>query len=158
VAAAAMLLVAVGVTLWALGLQNKYDDQTREINAQSTEISVIRTNSNASAYTLTATKDGPAGAGGTLYYSPKDQQAVLVLKDMPVITDTSVYQIWFINGSNAPTPGVYFKPNADGTITLPMTPSINSFSVVALTQEKAGGATTPTMPILLAGTVGVASG
>jgi anti-sigma-K factor RskA len=158
VAAAAMLIVAVGVTLWALAVQNKYDDQSREMRAQSTEIAQIRTNSNASAFTITATGDGPAQAGGTLFYSPKDQQAVLVLANLPAAKANSVYQLWYIKGSSAPAPGATFKPNADGSLVFKTNASINSFDVVALTEEPAGGSTTPTMPILMTGTVGPAAG
>ena len=157
-AVAALIIVAAGITLWALSIQNKYDDQSREVAAQSTEIAMIRATSNASAYTLTATGDLQANAAGTLFYSSKDQQAALMLSGMPAITDNSVYQIWYIKGSSAPAPGATFQPNADGTKTMPLTPSLALFDSVAVTHEKAGGSTTPTMPILLTGTASGAAG
>lgn len=157
-AAAAMLVVAVGLALWALALQNKMDDQTREMHAQSTEIAQIRTNANASAYTLTATGDGPSQAGGTFFYSQKDQRAVLVLDKMPELSGNSVYQLWYISGSSAPSPGATFKPSANGPLLLQTTPGIPSFDVVALTKEPEGGSKAPTTPVLMTGTTKGAAG
>lgn len=150
-AAAALLVIAVGGVLWALALQNKIDNQNREMRAQSTEIAQIRANANASAYTLAATGNGPAQAKGMLYYSQKDQQAVLVLNQLPMPSNNSVYQLWYISGSNAPSPGATFKPDANGEEMMATTPGITSFDTVALTMEPAGGSTKPTMPILLVG-------
>lgn len=149
-AAAAMLVVAVGLALWALAIQNKMDDQTREMHAQSTEIAQIRTSANASAYTLSATGDGPSQASGMLYYSPQNQQAVLVMDKLPMPADNSVYQLWYMV-NNTPMPGATFKPSADGSAMMTTTPGVGSFDLVAMTKEPAGGSKTPTTPVLMIG-------
>lgn len=157
-AAAAMLIALVGVSLWALGVQNKMNDQTRELHAQSTEVAQIRANSNASAFNIVATSNGPVAGAGTLFYSMKDQKTVLVLNHLPAITDNSVYQLWFIKGASAPAPGLTFQPNRDGSAILSTQAPITSFDVVAFTKEPAGGSAAPTTPILLVGTVNGAAG
>ena len=149
-AAAAMLVVAIGLALWALALQTKMDDQSREMRAQSTEIAQIRASSNASAFTLTATGDGPSQASGMLYYSPQKQQAVLVMDKLPMPSDNSVYQLWYMV-NNTPMPGATFKPSADGSAMIVTTPNVPSFDLVAMTKEPPGGSTTPTMPVLMTG-------
>jgi hypothetical protein len=149
-AAAAMLVVAVGLALWALALQNKMDDQSREMRAQSTEIAQIRSSANASAFALTATGDGPSQASGMLYYSPQKQQAVLVMDKLPMPSDNSVYQLWYMV-NNTPMPGATFKPSADGSAMMVITPTVSSFDLVAMTKEPAGGSSAPTMPVLMVG-------
>jgi hypothetical protein len=149
-AAAAMLVVAVGLALWALALETKMDDQSREMHAQSTEIAQIRASANASAFSLTSTGDGPSQASGMLYYSPQKQQAVLVMDKLPMPSDGSVYQLWYMV-NNTPMPGATFKPSADGSAMMVTTPAAPSFDLVAMTKEPAGGSTTPTTPMLMVG-------
>jgi len=157
-AAAAMFIIAVGVTLYSLGIQNKLDDRNREIHAQATEIAQIRTSQNASAYNVTATKDEPAAVTGTVFYSAQEQQAAVVLTGLPAVTTGRAYQIWFISGNNAPQPGPTFKPNADGSVVFTAKPSISSFDLVAFTNEPETGSTAPTTAILMTGSVGGAAG
>lgn len=157
-AAAAMTLVSVGAIVWALALLGQTHDRAREIRAQATEIAQIRHDANATAFTMSATADGPNAANGTFFFSSRQPQAVLLVQGLKPPAQGRVYQLWYLNGATAPNPGGTFDIDQNGNGFVVMAPGPGSFTGVALTQEPAGGSTTPTLPILMQGAAGTTAG
>jgi len=165
-AAAGLAVVAVGAVIWALALLGQIDNKEREIDAQrkridgqEAEIADLRSNANATAFTLSATTDEAKNAHGTLLFSLQDQIGVLYVRNLPPLEDDRVYQLWYVDdNAAAPRPGDTFRvdPNGNGFITVESdTPS---FDAIALTEEPKGGSEVATTPIVLAGRLGGAAG
>ena len=96
-------------------------------------------------------KKSPSGRGT---YVADSGTLIFVGNDLPRLTDNRVYELWLLpsNGS-APIPAGTFEPDAGGRARLVVPRfrqglSANGFAVTA---EKVGGSSTPTLPILLAG-------
>lgn len=157
-AAAAMTLVSVGAIVWALALLGQTHDRAREIRAQATEIAQIRQDANATAFTMSATADGPNAANGTFFFSSRQPQAVLLVQGLKPPAQGRVYQLWYLNGATAPNPGGTFDIDQNGNGFVVMASGPGSFTGVALTQEPAGGSTTPTLPILMQGAAATTAG
>ncbi len=163
-AAAVLAVAAAGAVVWALILQGRLDDQREQIRAQNQELQAqqalidrIRTQANASAYTLVPTAEGPAEATGRLLFSPQDRSGALLVRGLTPLPPDRAYQIWYVSGEG-PQPGPTFKVDERGEGVLPITVDVQPFDQVALTAEPASGSQTPTSAIVLAGEIGGAAG
>jgi len=165
-AAAGLAVVAVGAVIWALALLGQIDNKEREIGAQrerldtlESEIADLRSNANATAFTLSATADGAEDAHGTLLFSLQDQIGVLYVRNLPPLDEDRVYQFWYVDDdAAAPRPGDTFRVDPNGNGFLAVESDTPSFDAIALTEEPEGGSETPTTPIVLAGQLGGAAG
>jgi hypothetical protein len=158
-AAAAVTVIAIGAIIWALALQSRIDSKNREITAQSAELAQLRTNANATAFTLFAPSGQSAQAGGTLLFSPQDQIGVLSVRSLPALTENQVYQLWYLDDQgNAPRPGATFRIDRNGNGLVMVAADTPSFDEIALTAEPDGGSQAPTSDIVLQGRVGGAAG
>jgi hypothetical protein len=165
-AAAGLAVVAVGAVIWALALLGQIDNKEREIDAQRTrldgqeaEIADLRSNANATAFTLSATTDGAEDAQGTLLFSLQDQIGVLYVRNLPPLDEDRVYQLWYVdNDAAAPRPGDTFAVDPNGNGFIAVESNTPSFDAIALTEEPEGGSEAPTTPIVLAGQLGGAAG
>jgi anti-sigma-K factor RskA len=107
----------------------------------------------AQRVTLTATKIPPAPTAHAVYLA--DRGALMMeannLKPVPA---GKTYELWVIPASGAaPVPAGIFTPNAEGyaSVVLPQLPSGIPAKAFGITIENAGGAATPTLPIVLSG-------
>jgi Anti-sigma-K factor rskA len=151
-AAAALLVVAVGSIFWALALQGRLDSKEREIRAQSQEIAQLRQSGTAATYTLAANGPAPASAGGTLLFSLKDQIGILYVHNLPALDADHVYQLWYLNDDlDAPVPGDVFTVNSDGSGMVLVPSDTPNHDGIALTEEPAGGSVSPTSAVILFG-------
>jgi anti-sigma-K factor RskA len=148
-AAAVLGIVAIGAVIWALALQGTINDKNREITA-------LQNQTNASAWQLAPSEGGQAT--GTVLYSQQAKAAALVVQNLPELPSDKVYQLWYIRGDNNPEPGGTFAVDAQGSGAATVADDVATYDVVALTEEPAGGSTTPSMPILLSGQVSSAVG
>jgi anti-sigma-K factor RskA len=83
----------------------------------------------------------------------------MALQDLAPTSGNEVYEGWAIVGDTAPVPLGGFTVGEGGTGRLDGTgPPAQPGMTVALTREPGSGATTPTLPILAAGTAGAPSG
>ncbi|GAC1361231.1 MAG: hypothetical protein NVSMB3_09490 [Acidobacteriaceae bacterium] len=108
----------------------------------------------ATRVTLTRSKEAAVPQGKVTYVAEKG--ALLFVANNFAPLDTSkVYELWLIpaNGQ-APVPAGTFHPDARGnaSLVLPPLPSGLIAKAFGITVEPEGGAQTPTMPIILAGT------
>lgn len=107
----------------------------------------------AQRITLTAAKTPPAPTAHTVYLADRGA-LVMEASHLNPITAGKTYELWVIpaNGS-APVPAGTFAPDAHGfaSVVLPQLPVGVAAKAFVITIENAGGATTPTMPIVLSG-------
>jgi hypothetical protein len=94
---------------------------------------------------------GAAGPSGLAAWGA-DGTVALVMRDLAPTSGTQVYEAWLIAADGVPIPIGSFRVGADRTATfgtnhVPLGEGVT----VALTREPAPGATTPTIPIIVAG-------
>ena len=116
--------------------------------AQQRQIVTLLTAPGSRFRALTATNSSP-GSGGMLAYNPNGQ-AMLLTNGLPSAPAGKGYQLWFIVGDQ-PLPGKVFNTDQSGSGTLrdDLPRDLDDKTVFAITMEDAGGAKTPTGPILL---------
>ena len=149
VAAAGIAIVAlVAVNLLTLGRLNSSEQFGRDVAA------VLEAGAQPGAVTAVL---APAEAGGPrgLAAVGSAGEVTMAVQDLTPTTGTEVYEGWAIVGDAAPVPVGSFTVGDSGTGRLdgsgvPAQPGMT----IALTREPGPGATTPTLPILTAGTAG----
>jgi hypothetical protein len=158
VAALILAIAGVGIFLWALILQGRVNDLQGEVDAQSTQLAQIRLQSNATAYTLAPTADGPPTASGTFFFSLPDQRGALVARGLDSAPAGQTYQIWYLQTGSDPVAGPTFAVTAQGDAVVPLTANVVTFDGVAISLEPESGSDRPTTPLLLQGQLGGAAG
>jgi len=92
------------------------------------------------------TASGIAGVGS-------DGRVAVVMRDLEPTAGTQVYEVWLVGADGAPLPIGGFAVGTAGTAAFTTTATGTAEGVVvALTLEPGPGATTPTMPLIAAGT------
>ncbi len=131
--AAAAACLAIGLGLWANSLSNSLD---RERSAKSPLEQLLEEN---------ATAKPLIGAKGSLIVNRSGRGAILVcgLANAPT---SKTYEAWVITG-NSPEPAGLFN-GGSGCRQVLLTQRVPNNATVAVTLEQAGGATSPTLPIL----------
>jgi anti-sigma factor RsiW len=159
--AAAAALAGVCISL---GIENRNLSDT--VNAESSLLSSLSSKAShaqqivdalnsphAQRVTLTATKHAAEPTGHAIYLA--DRGSLLFQADnLQPLAPGKTYELWVIPADGkAPVPAGTFQPNAVGyaSVVLPQLPPGITAKAFGVTIENAGGATTPTMPIILAG-------
>lgn len=95
----------------------------------------------------------PVQPQGKAFYLKNRSSLVFVANNMPVLPPQKAYELWLIPTQGAPIPAGVFKPDARGSATLvnPPLPAGAEAKAFAITVENEGGASTPTMPIVMMG-------
>lgn len=97
------------------------------------------------------TASGIAGVGS-------DGRVAVVMRDLMPTAGAQVYEVWLVGADGAPLPIGGFAVGSAGTAAFTTTATGTAEGVVvALTLEPGPGATTPTMPLVAAGTAKPAS-
>ena len=159
-AVAALILAIAGIVIffWALILQGRVNDLQGEVDAQATQLAQIRLQSNATAYTLSPTADGPPTGSGTFFFSLPDQRGALVARGLDSAPAGQTYQIWYLQTGSDPVAGPTFAVTAQGDAVVPLTANVVTFDGVAISLEPESGSDRPTTPFLLQGQLGGAAG
>jgi anti-sigma-K factor RskA len=159
VAAAAMAIVAI-----SLGVQNKAlnDELDLESNlvknlaaqaSKAQQVLEVLTAPTAQRVTLTEGKT-PAQPSAKATYLPERGGLILLATNLKPLPADKAYELWVIpaNGK-APVPAGVFRPDAVGTanLVLPPLPAGIEAKAFGITIEKASGAESPTLPIILSG-------
>jgi hypothetical protein len=159
VAAAAMAIVAI-----SLGVQNKAlnDELDLESNlvknlaaqaSKAQQVLEVLTAPTAQRVTLTEGKT-PAQPSAKATYLPERGGLILLATNLKPLPADKAYELWVIpaNGT-APVPAGVFRPDAVGTanLVLPTLPAGIEAKAFGITIEKASGAESPTLPIILSG-------
>ncbi len=160
--AAAMAIVAV-----SLGVQNKAlnDELNGESNlvknlaaqaSNAQQVLEVLTAPSAQRVTLTEGKAPPEPSARATYL-PDRGALILLATNLKPLPEGKTYELWVIpaNGK-APVPAGVFRPDSVGTATLvlPPLPAGIAAKAFGVTIENAGGADSPTMPIVLSGADG----
>lgn len=83
----------------------------------------------------------------TVTYSPSEGALVLQGDGLPVLDDSSTYQLWLVGDDGATSVGI-FRPDADGGVVERFPNADPTGFVLGVTEEPAGGSESPTLPIL----------
>lgn len=131
--------VAIGLGIWAISLHGQLSDSRDALAAQQDVASVLA-DPNATTVAM------QQGSGRVVVGS--DGAAVLVLDQLAEVPSGKTYQAWVVNGKTPVSAGT-FAAN-DGAAVVPLSEQVSSGSVVAVTVEKDGGASSPTLPTVAA--------
>jgi anti-sigma-K factor RskA len=134
--AAAAACLAIGLGIWANSLSNSLDS---EKNARATYEEFLAGG---------ATAKPLIGADGFLLVK-NDGRAALVVCDLADAPSAKTYEAWVISGKTPQPAGTFRGGNGCGPVLL--TERVPGKATVAVTLERAGGATSPTLPILFRG-------
>ncbi len=159
VAAAACLFYAVQLREANQGMRQQLQTETSEIirsntsAARAEEVLDVLSSPQAQRVTLISAHAKPEPTGHAVYL--KDRGAlVFTASNLTPLPPNKTYELWVIpaNGT-APVPAGTFQPDTRGmaSVLLPKLPAGVAAKAFGVTMENAGGATSPTLPILLAG-------
>jgi hypothetical protein len=147
--AMAAVVAAVAIGVGYLGLRTQVDELTAYRNAVAAVLE--KAGQPGAELAVLQAGDGTGGPGGFAAVS-QDGSVSLVMHDLHPTTGGQVYEAWIIAGQGAPIPIGGFTVTANGTASFAVAhPSLGSGVTVALTLEPGPGATTPTLPIIAAG-------
>ncbi len=123
--------------------------------AQARAIVNALTDRTAQRVTLTLTRGAqPPQPTGRATYLPQKGTLIFLASHLQPLSPGKTYELWVIPASGAaPVPAGTFKPDAGGNasvVTAQLEPGIAA-KAFGVTVEADGGSSTPTMPILLAG-------
>jgi anti-sigma-K factor RskA len=107
----------------------------------------------AQRVTLVSVKT-PAQPQGKAFYLRNRGNLVFVASNLLPLPPQKAYELWLIPVQGTPIPAGVFKPDAHGSATVvnPPLPAGAEAKAFAITVENEGGATSPTMPIVMMGT------
>jgi hypothetical protein len=160
--AAAMAIVAVSLGVQNRALNDELHDESSLVTnlaakaSRAQQVLEVLTAPSAQRVTLTEGK-APAQPTARATYLPERGGLILLATNLKPLPEGKTYQLWIIpaNGQ-APVPAGLFHPDAAGTATLVLPPLSAGIAAKAfgVTIEKASGATSPTLPIILSGATG----
>jgi hypothetical protein len=159
VAALACLFYAVHVRSVNLGMEHQLAmeeaqlSQTNAAAARAREVVEVLTSPESQRVSLVSAHTLPEPSGDAVYLKNRGA-LVFTASHLAPLPPNKTYELWIIpaNGS-APIPAGTFQPDAHGmaSVLLPNLPTGIQAKAFGVTMEHAGGSTTPTLPILLAG-------
>jgi anti-sigma-K factor RskA len=130
--AAAAAVLAIGLGLWANSLSNSLDRERNKSVIQK----ILEEN---------ATTKPLIGAKGSLIVA-KTGRAGLLVCGLAGAPSAKTYEAWVISGKS-PVPAGLFR-GGNGCSSVLLTQRVPKNATVAVTLERSGGATSPTLPIL----------
>jgi Anti-sigma-K factor rskA/Putative zinc-finger len=158
-AAAAMLLVSIGLGVEVHTLSRQLDATAQQLAEQTVasrhahEVLDLLTAPTAQHITLTTGKTPLAPSARAVYLASRGA-LVLEASNLKPLPAAKAYELWVIpaNGA-APIPAGLFWPDAAGSasVVMPQIPAGVTAKAFGVTIENDGGSATPTMPIVLAG-------
>ena len=162
--------VAAGLAVMVAQSAYQRDSLRDEVQSVNHQIALVTAQSNearrlmetindpsAQRVTLTLSKQAPVPQGKATYV-PAKGALVFVANNMEPLEPAKVYELWIIPaGGSAPIAAGTFHPDAGGnaSILMPKLPQGVTAKAFGITVENEGGATTPTMPIIMAGAAGL---
>jgi anti-sigma-K factor RskA len=157
-ATAAVIVFAASLAKENAGLKESLASAKSIITQNSQELSDLRqiaapiVDPQAQRVTLVSVKS-PVQPQGKAFYLKNRSSLVFVASNMPTLPPQKAYELWLIPTQGAPIPAGVFKPDARGSATVvnPPLPAGAEAKAFAITVENEGGATTPTMPIVMMG-------
>jgi hypothetical protein len=157
-AVAAMILISVALQWQIRSLNKELQDSSAQLaeqkasSARAREVLDVLTAPAAQRVILAAAKTPPAPTARAIYL-PSRGALILQASNLAAIPEGKTYELWVIPATGAPIPAGLFRPDASGSasVVLPELPKGVQAKAFGVTIENAGGATTPTAPIVLSG-------
>jgi anti-sigma-K factor RskA len=134
--AAVAACLAIGLGIWAHSLSNSLDRERSANSAYQRAAEILGAK---------ATAKSLIGAKGSLLVAD-DGRAALVVCGLAGAPSAKTYEAWVINGTK-PQPAGLFR-GGSGCNPVLLTEQVPKSATVAVTLERAGGASSPTLPIL----------
>lgn len=162
---ATMLLAIFSLLLWretaslrqrlrneALQHREQIENLQKELARSQETVAML---SSPETLQVTLAPGKPSPQGHTLYLQ-RTGHVMLFASNLRPIPPNKTYELWLIPMHGAPMPAGTFKPNERGQVSMhhDMPPGTEA-KAFGVTIENEGGATTPTMPILLSGNTGL---
>lgn len=133
--AAVMALAGAAVTyVWM-------QDQVSGEREESDQISEVLTAADADVSVV----DADGGGQVTVVASASHDQAVVVVSELEQVGDDRAYQLWLADEDGQESAGV--MPAGDQSATM-LVSGIADFDLIGVTNEPAGGSSTPTLPMV----------
>jgi anti-sigma-K factor RskA len=159
--AATVAVIVFAASLWKenMGLRESLASVSMRVEATTKDLADMRRivapiiAPEAQRITLVSVKT-PVQPQGKAFYLRDRSSLVFVASNMPALPPQKAYELWLIPAQGAPIPAGVFKPDAHGSATVvnPPLPAGAEAKAFAITVENEGGASAPTMPILMMGT------
>ncbi|BCX05241.1 MAG: anti-sigma-K factor RskA [Candidatus Roseilinea sp.] len=141
--AAAAILIAIGLGVWATSLQGQLAQAQQELALlQSPGLRVV---------SLPVAENAPAAAQIILVAAPTEATGLLTVSGLKPLTPNQTYQFWLLR-SGQPVPAGTFSVDANGAgkLIVRAADRIGAFDQAGVTIEPAGGSETPTLSALVA--------
>ena len=159
IAVAAVAIFAVSLEMKVTRLNERLRDQSHQnaelaaTSAHAQQVLDVLTAPSAQNILLTAVKT-PAAPTARAVYLASSGGLILQANNLASLAEDKTYELWVIPANGAsPIPAGLFRPDASGNASLivPPLPKGVAAKAFGVTIEKAGGANTPTAPIILSG-------
>jgi anti-sigma-K factor RskA len=172
-AAAAALVLASALGLWALQLRGSLEAMNARVErAESEVVRIQRTVDEAQQQTrilqahnsvmfapdtlrIDLAGEGPAPASKARAFMSRHSGVVFVADALPALPPGQVYQLWVVPQNAAPVSAGLLRPDPRGHTSLfvPMPANVSVAAALAVTVEPAGGLPAPTGARVLLGAV-----
>lgn len=159
-ATAALLILSISLGFEVQRLRVELQDESAVLarqnaaGARAQQVLEVLSAPTAQRVVLAAAMPPAPAPTGRAIYLPARGGLIFQGNDLARLSEDKTYELWVIpaNGS-APIPAGLFRPDGAGnaTVVLPPLPIGIPAKAFGVTIEKAGGSTTPTAPIILAG-------
>jgi anti-sigma factor RsiW len=131
--------VAIGLGIYSISLSRQLDDTRSALTSQEGAASVLA-DPNATTVAL------ESGSGRVVVDA--DGSAVLVVDDLAAAPAGKTYQAWVVEGQTPVSAGTFDTTDRQAIVPLPE--PVPAGAVIGVTMENAGGASSPTLPMLAA--------
>jgi anti-sigma factor RsiW len=131
--------VAIGLGIYSVSLRGQLDDTRSALTSQESAASVL---ADPNAMTVAM----KSGSGRVVVGA--DGAAVLVVDDLAAAPAGKTYQAWVVEGQTPVSAGTFDTTDKQAIVPLPQ--PVADGAVIGVTLENAGGASSPTLPMLAA--------
>jgi anti-sigma-K factor RskA len=148
-AAAACLLLSIGLGAWNIALQQEVSRQRAELERDRAALQVA-----AGADRFWTMRGEPAhapAAVSTLALNLSRRQAVLVARGFPPLPPDQAYQVWVVQNNRQVPVGSFAPLTLAGEQALVLPSDLAGVTAAMITIEPAGGSPRPTGPIVMGG-------
>lgn len=165
-AAAAAVLLLIGVGAYAARMKGRYDalsDQYASLDADRAQLahalarrdSTVEALSGPGVQVIDLASTQRRAPGGRMFWDPATARWTFFAHHLPMLRADRDYQLWLITAAGPVSAGT-FKPTPEGQATVQATYALprDQLKAVAVTEEPAGGLPKPSGQPLILGTYG----
>jgi anti-sigma-K factor RskA len=162
-AAAAAVLLLIGVGAWAARLRGRYaalreqyaslsDERDQLLHGLARRDSTLAALSGPGVKVIDLASTQRAAPSGRMFWDPSTDRWIFFASNLPALRPRRDYQLWLITPAGPVSAGV-FKPTPEGRARLDATYALprDQLRAVAVTEEPAGGLPAPSGTPLIAG-------